>query len=75
MNILVIVDGNVSVIVVLSYHLKSGSIKSCGCYQHDYKTKYLDGQIFGRFTVIERSVKNKLCWRCRIAGDRIIGER
>lgn len=34
--------------------LKRGSVKSCGCYRHDFRHKDLTGQTFGKLKVIER---------------------
>ena len=47
--------------------LTRGMVKSCGCYRHDFRTKDLTGQKFGRLLVIERDSINAghgSTWKC-----------
>lgn len=60
-------------IVAVGNSLKSGNVKSCGCYSTEVKhrKKFIDfvGKKFGRLTVIER-VENRgnvSMWRCECA--------
>lgn len=61
--------------IVITKYLKSGKIKSCGCYKRENTSAIcsakLEGQRFGHLLVLERKErtddKNKghVCWKCR----------
>ena len=55
-------------VIVNSNHLRSGSIKSCGCL-HKHPNNFIDltGQKFGKLTVIERDMQYRdkgVYWKC-----------
>lgn len=59
-------------IEVLTYNLKNGNTKSCGCYQKERASeasfKSLIGQRFGKLVVIERTKNNRyghVCYKCK----------
>lgn len=54
--------------VVAGIDLTRGMVKSCGCYRHDFRTKDLSGERFGRLLVIERDSINAghgATWKCQ----------
>lgn len=62
--------GNIT--YVITNHLTSGKVKSCGCYKkeiiHKNHSKQLLGKQFGRLTVIEETSKRKygdIIWKCQ----------
>lgn len=47
--------------------LRAKHVNSCGCYRNKYRLKNLEGQKFGRLTVIKRAEKSKIGaakWLC-----------
>lgn len=65
--------GNDKDVIVDSYDLKSGNVKSCGCYKKQLaKDRYIDlsGQIYGYLTVKKRdgyklyAKSQKIIWLC-----------
>ena len=61
-----------NIVEVLTYNLKNGNTKSCGCYQKEQTSKAahksLIGMRFGKLTVVERVENNKfghVCYKCQ----------
>lgn len=53
--------------VVAAYYLRSGKTKSCGCLRTRKRSKNIEGQKFGRLTVVRRKGHNKFgvaLWVC-----------
>ena len=61
-----------NIVEVLTYNLKNGNTKSCGCYQKERASEAsflnLVGQKFGKLTVLERVENNfygHVCYKCK----------
>ena len=53
---------------ILSFHLKQGKTRSCGCYRRELRVNDLRSMRFGRLTVIDedcRSDRDSVYWMCR----------